>query len=143
MLVLYIEDHPNNVLLIQRIVKAEGHTFLHAADGESGRTTLENYQPDLIFVDLRLPGQIDGYDLIRYIKSNARLQNTPTVVLTAYGRSEAELAARQAGCDAFLHKPADIREIRAVIRQYLGEPKLAQPIIPANGRSWANLPVTR
>lgn len=143
MLVLYIEDHPNNVLLIQRIVKAEGHTFLHAADGESGRIALDNNQPDLIFVDLRLPGQIDGFDLIRYIKSNARLQNTPTVVLTAFGRGETELAARQAGCDAFLHKPADIREIRTVIRQYLGEPAPAQPVVPANGRSWAKLPASR
>lgn len=140
MQVLYIEDHPNNVLLIQRIVKAEGHTFIHAADGESGQAVLNSTQPDLIFVDLKLPGQIDGYDLIRYIKSSPTFQHIPVVVLTAYGRGLAESKAEEAGCDAFLHKPADIREIRTIIRHYLGSPITAQ-VLPANGRSWANLPL--
>jgi DNA-binding response OmpR family regulator len=64
------------------------------------------------------------------------------VVLTAYGHGDAEHKAQEAGCDAFLHKPADIREVRAVIRQYLGEPVLA-PLLPNNGRSWAHLPVPK
>lgn len=142
MQILYVEDHPNNVLLIQRIVKAEGHSFLHAVDGESGRAILQSSQPDLIFVDLRLPGQINGYDLIRYIKSTPRLQSIPVVVLTAYGRGDAEQKAEEAGCDAFLHKPADIREVRTVIRRYLGEPALAT-ILPTKGHSWANLPLPK
>jgi two-component system cell cycle response regulator DivK len=142
MQVLYVEDHPNNVLLIQRIVKAEGHTFIHAADGESGRDVLNNSLPDLIFVDLKLPGQIDGYDLIRYVKSRPALQHIPVVVLTAYGRGDAEIKAEEAGCDAFLHKPADIRDIRTIIRQYLGAP-ITTRILPTNGRSWANVPLTR
>lgn len=142
MQILYVEDHPNNVLLIRRIVQAEGHAFIHAADGESGRRTLQTTHPDLIFVDLRLPGTIDGYDLIRYIKSTPRLQDIPVVVLTAYGRGDAEQKAEDAGCDAFLHKPADIREVRTVIRQYLGEPTLV-PGLPANRRSWAHLSVPK
>jgi two-component system cell cycle response regulator DivK len=142
MQVLYVEDHPNNVLLIQRIVKAEGHTFLHAVDGESGRIVLQTNHPDLIFVDLRLPGLVNGYDLIRYIKTSSSLQNIPVVVLTAYGHGDAEQKAEAAGCDAFLHKPADIREVRAVIRQYLGDP-IPAPMLPANGRSWAHLPVSK
>jgi two-component system, cell cycle response regulator DivK len=142
MQVLYVEDHPNNVLLIQRIVKAEGHAFLHAVDGESGRITLETNHPDLIFVDLRLPGKVDGFELIHYIKSTPRLRDIPVVVLTAYGRGDAEQKAEDAGCDAFLHKPADIREVRAVIRQFLGEPILTA-FIPTNGRSWSHLPVTK
>lgn len=142
MQVLYIEDHPNNVLLIQRIVKAEGHTFTHAIDGESGQAALNSSQPDLIFVDLKLPGQIDGYDLIRYIKSKPALRNIPVVVLTAYGHGDAEIKAEAAGCDAFLHKPADIREVRTVIRQYLGAP-ITTRVLPTNGRSWANLPLSR
>lgn len=142
MQVLYVEDHPNNVLLIQRIVKAEGHSFLHAADGESGRAALQTNRPDLIFVDLRLPGQIDGYQLIRFIKSSPRLQSIPVVVLTAYGRGDAEQMAEEAGCDAFLHKPADIREVRAIIRQYLGEPVLAT-VLSSGGRSWAHLPASK
>lgn len=142
MQVLYIEDHPNNVLLIQRIVKAEGHSFLHAVDGESGQIVLQTNRPDLIFVDLRLPGLIDGYDLIHHIKSSPWLKHIPVVVLTAYGRGDAERLAEDAGCDAFLHKPADIRDVRAVIRQYLGEPIVAS-VLPSNGSSWAHLPVSK
>lgn len=141
MQVLYIEDHPNNTLLIQRVIQNEGHQFLHAADGESGRLTLQTNRPDLIFVDLRLPGDISGFDLIRYIKTTLELKDIPVVVLTAYGRGDAETEAEAAGCDAFLHKPADIRQVRAVIRQYLGEPVSASRL-PANGRSWASLPAT-
>ncbi|MFZ0544773.1 MAG: response regulator [Candidatus Promineifilaceae bacterium] len=140
--VLYIEDHPNNVLLIQRIVQAEGHAFTHAVDGESGRLVLQSAHPDLIFVDLRLPGQLSGFDLIRFIKSQPRLRDIPVVVLTAYGYGDAEEEAEEAGCDAFLHKPADIREVRAVIRQYLGDP-IHAGVLSKNGRSWANLPVPK
>jgi CheY-like chemotaxis protein len=61
--------------------------------------------------------------------------------LTAYGRGDAENEAEAAGCDAFLHKPADIRQVREILRQYLGEP-VRPSLLPANGRSWASLPVT-
>lgn len=139
MQILYVEDHPNNTLLIQRVIQNEGHQFLHAPDGESGREILQTHRPDLIFVDLRLPGEISGFDLIRHIRATAALQAIPVVVLTAYGHAEAESMAEEAGCDAFLHKPADIRQVRAVIRQFLGEPVLV-PRLPLNGRSWAGLP---
>ncbi len=141
MQVLYVEDHPNNTLLIQRVVLNEGHQFFHAIDGESGRLMLETNQPDLAFIDLRLPGEIDGYDLIRFIRATERLKDIPVVVLTAYGHGDAETRAEAAGCDAFLHKPADIRQVRAILRQYLGEPVSAS-LLPANGRSWASLAAT-
>jgi DNA-binding response OmpR family regulator len=76
--------------------------------------------PDLIFVDLRLPGTIDGFSLMRRLKAESTLRNIPAIVLTAFGRGTVENQAREAGCDGFLHKPADIRQIRAVIRAHLG-----------------------
>jgi CheY-like chemotaxis protein len=142
MQVLYVEDHPNNTLLIQRVVQNEGHHFLHAVDGESGRIALEANQPDLIFVDLRLPGEMNGFDLIRYIRATTKLKDIPVVVLSAYGHGDAEIEAEEAGCDAFLHKPADIRQVRTVLRQYLGDP-IPAPIMVSKGRSWASLPVTQ
>jgi two-component system cell cycle response regulator DivK len=138
--ILYVEDHPNNTLLIQRVIQNEGHLFLHAADGENGRCLLQTHRPDLIFVDLLLPGEISGFDLIHYIRATPHLKDIPVVVLTAYGRGDAENIAEEAGCDAFLHKPADIRQVREVIRQYLGEP-IKPSLLPPNGRSWANLPI--
>ena len=120
--ILYVEDHFNNMILLKRIVTAEGHEFLAAVDGEMGWALAQAEQPDLIFIDLHLPGEIDGYDLLRLLKADERLKRVPAVVLTAYGHGDAEFRAKDAGCDAFLHKPADIRQVRSVIRQYVGSP---------------------
>jgi two-component system, cell cycle response regulator DivK len=126
--VLYVEDHPNNRLLVQRIVQAEGLEFLAAADAEAGWHTAVTHQPDLIFTDLHLPGGLNGFDLTRQLRQHPTFTHTPIIALTAFGNDEAEQAALAAGCDGFLRKPADIRQIRAVLRQYLGEPtRTAQP----------------
>lgn len=125
--VLYVEDHPNNRLLVKRIVQAEGLAFLEAVDGAAGWETAVTQPPDLIFMDLHLPGGITGYDLTRRLKQHPGLQHIPVIALTAFGNEEAEQAALDAGCDAFLRKPADIRQIRAVLHQYLGADESAQP----------------
>jgi CheY-like chemotaxis protein len=124
--ILYVEDHPNNRLLVQRIVQAEGHQFLAAVDGETGWFTAVTQQPDLIFMDLHLPGGITGFDLTRQIKQHPALSHIPIIALTAFGNDEAEQAALEAGCVDFLRKPADIRQIRNVMRQYLGSPAAEQ-----------------
>jgi CheY-like chemotaxis protein len=121
-LILYVEDHLNNMLLVKRIVQSEGHDFLAAGDGMGGWQLACDHVPDLIFVDLRLPGDIDGYELLRMLKEDATLKHIPAVVLTAYGRGDAEKRAKETGCDGFLNKPADIQQIRAAIRQYVGPP---------------------
>ncbi|UCG24840.1 MAG: response regulator [Chloroflexota bacterium] len=121
--VLYVEDHFNNMLLIKRIVGAEGHEFLTAAEGQSGLDMALAHRPDLIFVDLRLPGTMPGQELIRRLKASPTLRDVPVVVLTAYGHGEAMAAAQATGCDGILHKPADIQQIQAVIRHYVGAPE--------------------
>jgi two-component system cell cycle response regulator DivK len=118
--ILYVEDHFNNMLLLKRIVMAEGHEFLTAVNGEKGWELAKAEQPDLIFIDLHLPGEIDGYELLRRLKRDDELKRIPAVVLTAYGHGAAEVRAKAAGCDDFLHKPADIRQVRTVIRHYVG-----------------------
>jgi two-component system cell cycle response regulator DivK len=117
--ILYVEDHLNNMLLVKRIVGAEGHQFLSAADGEKGWEMILEENPDLIFVDLRLPGQVDGLDLLHRLKSDPLRKDIPAIVLTAYGRADAKVQAKTAGCNGFLEKPADIRQIRSIIRTYL------------------------
>ncbi|MCL4262740.1 MAG: response regulator [Anaerolineae bacterium] len=120
--VLYVEDHPNNRLLVQRIVQAEGLEFLAAADAATGWHTAVTHQPDLIFMDLHLPGGLTGFDLTHQLRQLPAFAHTPIIALTAFGNDEAEEAALEAGCNDFLRKPADIRQIRAVLHQYLGEP---------------------
>jgi CheY-like chemotaxis protein len=120
--ILYVEDNPNNMLLVKRIVEAEGHTLLEATNAADGWQVAVTHIPDLILMDLHLPGNVSGFDLTRKIKQNAMLSQIPVVALTAFGLAEAEQAALEAGCAGFLHKPADIRQIRATIHRYLETP---------------------
>ena len=122
--VLYVEDHPNNRLLVQRIVEAEGFTFLTAVDGETGWETAVRHSPNLILMDLQLPGPLNGIDLTRKIKQHPPLAHIPIIALTAFGNHEVEEAALAAGCIDFLRKPADIRQIRQTIHTYLQPPSL-------------------
>ncbi len=120
--ILYVEDNPNNMLLVQRIVEADGYTLLQAKDGESGWETAVTERPDLILMDLHLPGSMTGFDLTRKIKQNTDLRHIPIIALTAFGNAEAEQSCLDAGCADFLTKPADIRQIRATLRQHLPQP---------------------
>jgi CheY-like chemotaxis protein len=115
--VLYVEDDPNNMLLVRRILQAEGHEMLEATDGEAGWEVAVRERPDFILMDLHLPGPVDGLALTRRLKADPLLGAIPVVALTGYEAEEA--AARAAGCDGFLHKPADIRQIQAIMRQHL------------------------
>ena len=119
--ILYVEDNPSNALLVRRILAAEGHEMLEAADGEIGWNVAVSERPDFIFMDLLIPG-IDGFELTRKIKSTPELSHIPIVVLTAYGNPELKSKAEEVGCDGFLHKPASIPDIQAVLRQFLGTP---------------------
>jgi CheY-like chemotaxis protein len=116
--VLYVDDNPTNRLLVKRILHQEGYEMLEAVDGESGWTTVVGEHPDFIFMDLLMPG-VDGFDLIRKIKSAPELSHIPIVTLTAYGNPETEKIAKDAGSDGFLHKPANSAAIRTVLRQFL------------------------
>ena len=116
--VLYVEDNPQNMLLVRRILDVTGYELLEATDGEVGWQTAVQEHPDLILMDLRLPNGISGFDLTRRLKANPQLKQIPVIALTAVDTAE-ELALA-AGCDGFLRKPADIRQIRAAIHEHLG-----------------------
>jgi CheY-like chemotaxis protein len=116
--ILYIEDNPQNMLLVRRILDVAGYELLPATDSASGWETAVREHPDLVLMDLHAPDDSGNFELTRRLKANDDLKEIPIVALSAYDAAEAP--ARAAGCDGFLHKPADIRQIRATIHQYLG-----------------------
>lgn len=119
--ILYVEDNANNMLLVRRILEGEGHVLLEATDGVSGWEAAVFARPDLVLMDLLLPGVFNGFDLTRRIKQNPDLGHIPVVALTAWDDQEAEARAMAAGCDGFLRKPADIRQIRTTLHHFLGD----------------------
>ena len=117
--ILYVEDNPRNMLLVRRILEAEGHELLEAVDGESGWETAVSHIPDFILMDLRLPGELTGFELTRRLKAHPDLTHIPIVALTAYGNDMAEEKALAAGCSAFPTKSADSPEIRPTLRKFV------------------------
>jgi len=116
--ILYIEDNPENRLLVKRVLEAEGFSILEAADGMTGLEIAIQQQPDLILLDINLP-EVDGYDLARRFRDTPGLQKVPILAVTANvmkGDRERTLAA---GCDGYIPKPLDIDRLPMQIKAAL------------------------
>ncbi len=124
--VLHIEDDPRNRLLVRKLLTAEGHEVVDAADGLEGVRLALAQRPDLVLVDLNIPG-LDGYEVTLRLKNESLLRGVPIIAITAEGERETSFAV---GCDGFLQKPIDARSFARQVRQYLGghrEPMASTP----------------
>ena len=124
--VLCIEDNISNMTLVARIVEAEGHRLIRAEDGPLGLETLSRELPDIILLDINIPG-IDGLTLARRIKDDEAIAHIPVIATTANVLVGDRERCLEAGCDDYLPKPLDIRRLRQLLRQYLTEPKSTVP----------------
>jgi two-component system cell cycle response regulator DivK len=116
--VLYIEDNPENRLLVKRVLEAEGYKIVEADSGTDGLTKAETMRPDLILMDINLP-EMDGYELTRRLKQMRHLNGVPVVAMTANvmkGDREKTLAA---GCDGYIQKPIDVDQLPVQIAHFL------------------------
>jgi CheY-like chemotaxis protein len=107
-LVLIVDDHPVNLKLASEVLLAGDYRVVSAADAEQAQKLLASLVPDLILMDIALPG-MDGLSLTKIIKKDARLRHVPVVALTAYAMRGDELKASDAGCDGYITKPIDTR----------------------------------
>ena len=117
--VLYIEDNPDNMQLVQQVIESCGYDFAWASDGLSGLTQAERWHPDLILLDINLP-DMDGYEVARRLRSSGSgLHATPIIAVTANAlRGDADRAL-EAGCDVYMSKPIVVRELMARIMAFL------------------------
>jgi two-component system cell cycle response regulator DivK len=118
-LILVIEDHEENRRLLRDLLTSFGYELTEALTGEDGLTAAAASPPDLILMDIQLPG-IDGYETTRRIKSNPGLRHIPVIAVTSYALSGDDVKAFAAGCDAYVTKPFDPAELLEKIRTYLG-----------------------
>ncbi len=125
--VLAIEDNRTNMVLISRIVEAEGHTLLQAEDGPSALALLALDVPDIILLDINIPG-IHGLDLATRIKNDTRLLHIPIIATTANVLVGDRERCLEAGCDDYLPKPLDIRRLREIMRHYLSNGTAESPL---------------
>ena len=116
--ILIIEDSPVNMKLASDVLEAEGFVIQQAVDAEQALALLEHWTPDLVLTDIALPG-MDGLGLTRKLKSDPRLGRIPIVALTAFAMKGDEQKARAAGCDGYITKPIQTRELGRQIREFL------------------------
>jgi two-component system cell cycle response regulator DivK len=116
--ILMIEDHEENRRLLRDLLTSVGYLLLEAVNGEEGVAMAETHRPDLILMDIQLPG-FDGYETTRRIKAQPGLRHIPIIAVTSYAMSGDEVKALEAGCDAYVTKPFSPRALLAKIREYL------------------------
>jgi CheY-like chemotaxis protein len=116
--ILYIEDNELNRKLVCRILEQEGYTVINAVDGLSGIQTALAAKPDLILMDLNLPG-LDGHEAATKIKSVTALANTPIVALTASAMPGDRERSLVSGCDGYITKPIQRASFVAQVRAFL------------------------
>jgi two-component system cell cycle response regulator DivK len=116
--ILVIEDHEENRRIMRDLLTHAGYEMLEAVTGEEGVAMAGTERPDLILMDIQLPG-LDGYEATRRIKADPALRGIPIIAVTSYALSGDDVKARVAGCDAYVTKPFSPRALLAKIREYL------------------------
>lgn len=116
--ILYIEDNPDNRMLVYRILRAEGFEVHSVPDGRSSLEFLEEKIPDLILMDINLP-HIDGYTMTARLKQRSDLVDVPIIALTANVMKGDREKTFEAGCDGYLQKPIDVDQLGDQIRSFL------------------------
>lgn len=116
--VLVIEDNPVNMKLVRTVLQIGGHQVIEAMDAETGIQMTNELMPDLILMDIQLPG-MDGLEATRVLKKSDDTRHIPVVALTSYAMHGDEKKAQEAGCDGYICKPIDTRTFLGVLEKFL------------------------
>jgi two-component system, cell cycle response regulator DivK len=116
--ILYVEDNPDNQILIMRILAAEGYHVSFAANGTEALEQLKAHDYDLLLLDINLP-DIDGYTLTDIIRQQERFKDIPILALTANVMKGDKERSLNAGCDGYIQKPVDVDDLPSQIEYHL------------------------
>lgn len=118
--ILCVEDNEDNLYMLQRRLTRAGFEVKIAMNGAQGVDWAKTLLPDLIVMDLNLPG-LDGFEATRQLKGQPETKHIPIIVLSAHDREKNREKALAAGCDEFETKPTDFEELIRKIRSLLGQ----------------------
>jgi CheY-like chemotaxis protein len=116
---MLVEDALDTRDLVTMILEMAGHEVVSAETGEAGLTKLENLRPEVILMDMSLPGKLSGLDVVKILRADASFDETPILALTAHAMPDDYLNSIAAGCDEHITKPIfDIEAFIEIISQY-------------------------
>lgn len=120
--VMIVEDNPQNMKLLEMLLRSKPYTLLKAYDGEEALDIATREQPDLIVMDMQLP-KMSGIEVTKKLRQMPVFSHTPIIALTAYAMRGDKERFLQAGCNAYLSKPISTRELPIIIDRMLQEYK--------------------
>jgi CheY-like chemotaxis protein len=121
-----VEDNATNMRLSTFILESAGHTVVEATTAEMGLTLALERRPDLILMDIQLPG-MDGLQATALLKQDEATRDIPVIALTALAMKGDEARIRAAGCDGYIAKPLAYKDFLVVVGAHLGSGSRAQP----------------
>jgi two-component system cell cycle response regulator DivK len=116
--ILVVEDNQDNREMVVKALKFHGYQVIEAIDGEEAIEKAKAENPDLILLDIYLP-KMDGYEATKRLKRDGRLKDIPVIALTAHAMKGNREEALAAGCDGYIPKPIDVRELPKQIQHFL------------------------
>jgi len=116
--ILIVEDNPVHTRLIEMTLRAKNYTILKATNGEEALVIATRERPDLIIMDLNLP-QMTGFEVTKKLRENPAFRHTPIIALTAYAMRGDRERVIESGCDMYMTKPINTRELPRVIAEML------------------------
>ena len=112
-----VEDNPINMKLCHDLLKAHGYNVLQAKVGVQGWELAREHRPDLIVMDIQLPG-IDGLEVTKWLKDDENLKSIPVIAVTAFAMKGDEEKIREGGCDAYITKPISISDFLETVERF-------------------------
>lgn len=125
--VLYIEDNFHNRRIVRKILQSRGYTVIEAEDGPSGLDMIQELQPPLVLLDIGLPG-MDGLEVVRQIRRDARLQETPVIAITASAMRGDRERFLNAGCNDYISKPIQAMELLDMVADHYPSSNGREPL---------------
>lgn len=116
--ILVVDDNPTNLKLVVNVLEFEGYTMIAARDAEEAQRILTEQMPDLILMDIQMPG-MDGLTLTRLLKADPTYRHIRIAALTAFAMKGDEDKAMEAGCDGYVTKPISTRTLPSQVAEML------------------------
>ena len=124
--ILIVEDNPRNMRLMEMALRAKNYTLLKATDGEEALDIARREQPDLIIMDIHLP-KLSGLEVTTKLRATPAFSHTPIIAVTAYAMKGDRERVIESGCDAYLSKPINTRELPGMIAEMLSKQQRVNP----------------
>lgn len=116
--IMVVDDNATNLRLAADLLEFEGYTVVRASDAAAAQALIKHSRPDLILMDIQMPG-MDGLTLTRLLRSDEATRQICIVAMTAFAMKGDEQKARDAGCDGYITKPIETRKLAAQVAAFL------------------------